>query len=194
MIKALELVTAHRSSMIQYCETCYSEAVAGFNENSSVTLCKECLQRREDFIARHHTNPPPFLEPWERLWVPGIGYSLTRNQDPSGSKCDVDDDFNNYFLVQKRTIGGDGAGRGAGRAKRPRKLEEAPAIGGKIGPELTSEVVFGVLSAVGIYAGIGVQVYSTRKQMRRKSAADPDIKPGHLRPDAVLAGPSADGA
>jgi hypothetical protein len=86
--------------------------------------------------------------------VPGGGYSLTRNQDPSRSKCDVDDDFNNYFLVQKKMIGGDRAGRGAGRAKHPRKLKEAPAIGG-IGPELTSEVVFGVLSTVGIYAGIG---------------------------------------
>jgi hypothetical protein len=38
-----------------------------------------------------------------------------------------------------------------------------------------------------------VQVYSTRNQVRRESAADLDIELGHFYPDAVLARPSADG-
>jgi hypothetical protein len=192
MTKASEPVAAHQSSLIKYCDACYSDAVSRFDQNSTIKLCKECLRRREEFIALHHSNQTPFVKPQERLWEPGDGDSLSGIQDHSTSKCEVDDHFKRCSLRQKDMVGGDETGRGSNRGKRRRVLRGAPFVGGSK-PIPTPELVFGVLSTVGIYAGLLVQVHSTRNQMRRENAVERDIELGQLDAAASPAEPGSTG-
>jgi hypothetical protein len=65
-ITALELLSAHYASLDEYCQTCYGNALDGFEDNADVGLCQNCHGKRNEFIKDNHGNQTEFKLPLER--------------------------------------------------------------------------------------------------------------------------------
>jgi hypothetical protein len=102
-ITALELLSAHYASLAGYCQTCYGNALDGFEDNADVGLCQNCHGKRSEFIKDNHGHHTEFKLPLE--WPRGFSNDdyypplLHIDQDPAdGEECEADDYFEKYFL------------------------------------------------------------------------------------------------
>jgi hypothetical protein len=143
-ITALELLSAHYASLVEYCQTCCGNALDGFVDNANVELCQHCLTKRNEFIKDNHGHQTEFKLPLERArifsndeYYPPL---LHVDQDPpDGEECEADDYFEKYFLYPP----------GGGELREyEASLPDAA-------------VVFGDEATVGTYAAIETAVYSS---------------------------------
>jgi len=148
-VTALELLSGHHSSMVKYCTKCYGDAIAGFEENSPILLCQDCLEIRECFIKRAHSHQSTFSEPWEK-------------EKPTHN--------NALYLYEVR---------GEVEYDRYLELNVFDIAGGGGPSSFTpSTIVFGVLGTVGTLSGLAIVVYFSRKQLKAASQDRSDVQSG----------------
>jgi hypothetical protein len=120
----------------------------GFKDNRQISICAECLEKRESLINHAHDHQTSFKEPWND-WhsLPGNRWLRTWVVYNGDGKQEYD---NFLFPFRYQAVGGGGSDIVFG--------------------------VFGVLGTVGTFASISAAVYTARRQLQTANSVGEDAE------------------